>query len=73
MGLKKHKSQGKAAEVTVNSKEETLKTFVWISSKNTVSVCNVHIVHGNLKSDNSPDYSQKPQQNCTFMNLVLGL
>jgi hypothetical protein len=25
------KSQGKAEEVTVNSKEETLKNFVWIS------------------------------------------
>ncbi len=29
---------------------------------------NVNIVHGNNKSENSPDYAQKPQQNCTFMN-----
>jgi hypothetical protein len=35
--LKKEKSQGKAAEVPVNSKEKTLKTFVWISSKNSAS------------------------------------
>ncbi len=41
VNLKKYKSQGKAVEVTVNSKEEkrgkTLKTFVWISSKNVAS------------------------------------
>jgi hypothetical protein len=24
--------------------------------------------NGNLKSENSQDYAQKPQQNCTFMN-----
>ncbi len=30
-------SQGKAVEVTVTSKEETLKTFVWILSKNSAS------------------------------------
>ncbi len=28
----------------------------------------VNIVSGNLKSENSQDYAQKPQQNCTFMN-----
>jgi hypothetical protein len=33
--LKKEKSQGKAVDVTVNSKEE--KLFVWISSKNLAS------------------------------------
>ncbi len=27
--------------------------------------CNVHIVCGNLKSENSQDYAQKPQRNCT--------
>jgi hypothetical protein len=32
--LKKWKSQGKAVEVTLNSK---LETFVWISSKNSAS------------------------------------
>ncbi len=35
MSLKKYKSQGKALEVTLNSKEGT---FVWISSKNSASV-----------------------------------
>jgi hypothetical protein len=35
--LKKLKSQGKAIEETVNSNEETLRTFVWISSKNSAS------------------------------------
>jgi hypothetical protein len=33
-------------------------------------VCNVNIVYGHLKSDNSQDYAQKPQQNRTFMNLA---
>ncbi len=31
-------------------------------------VCNVNIVYGNLKSENSQDYAQKPQRNCMFMN-----
>ncbi len=31
-------------------------------------VCNVNIVYENLKSENSQDYAQKPQRNCTFMN-----
>ncbi len=31
-------------------------------------ICYVNIVYGNLKSDNSQDYAQKPQRNCTFMN-----
>jgi hypothetical protein len=26
----------------------------------------------NLKSENSPDYAQKPQRNCTFMNSASG-
>ncbi len=34
MHVEKYKSQGKTVEVTVNSKEETLKTFVWILSMN---------------------------------------
>ncbi len=38
MSLKKYKSQGKGAEVTMNSKEETLKTSAWISYKNSASV-----------------------------------
>ncbi len=35
-------------------------------------VCNANIVYGNLKSENSQDYAQKPQRNCTFMNLASG-
>ncbi len=36
-------------------------------------VCNVnHCVYGNLKSENSQDYAQKPQRNCTFMNSASG-
>ncbi len=31
-------------------------------------VCNVNIVYGNLKSENSRDYAQKPQRNYAFMN-----
>jgi hypothetical protein len=38
--LKKYKSEGKAVEVTVNSKEETLQAFVWISSENPASLVN---------------------------------
>jgi hypothetical protein len=34
VSLKKKKSQSKAVEVIVNSKEENSKTCVWISSKN---------------------------------------
>jgi hypothetical protein len=33
-------------------------------------VCNVNMVYGNLKSENTPDYAHKPQQNGTFMNLA---
>ncbi len=35
-------------------------------------VCNVNIVNGNLKSENSQDYAQKPRQNCTFINSASG-
>ncbi len=35
-------------------------------------VCNVNIVYGNLKSENSQDYAQKPQQNFMFMNSASG-
>ncbi len=34
-------------------------------------VYNVNIVYGNLKSENSLAYAQKPQRNCTFMNSAL--
>jgi hypothetical protein len=40
--------------------EVTLRTFVSITSKNSVS-----------KSENSQYYAQKPQRNCTFMNSAL--
>ncbi len=35
-------------------------------------VCNVNIVYGNLKSENSQYSAQKPQRNCTFMNSASG-
>jgi hypothetical protein len=35
-------------------------------------VCNVNIVYGNLKSENSQDYAQKPQRSYTFMNSAFG-
>ncbi len=28
-------------------------------------ICNVDILYGNLKSENSQDYAQRPQRNCT--------
>jgi hypothetical protein len=33
-------------------------------------VCIANIVYGNLMSENSQDYAQKPQQDFTFMNWV---
>jgi hypothetical protein len=35
--------------------------------------CNVNIVYGNLKPEDSQDNAQKPQRNCTFMNSASGL
>jgi hypothetical protein len=35
-------------------------------------VCYVHIVYGNPKPENSQDYDQKPQRNCTFINSASG-
>jgi hypothetical protein len=35
-------------------------------------VCNVNIVYGDLKSENSQDYAHKPQRNCMFMNSASG-
>jgi hypothetical protein len=35
-------------------------------------VCIVNTVKRNLKSENSQDYAQKPQLNCTFMNSASG-
>jgi hypothetical protein len=36
-------------------------------------ICNVKIVYGNLKSENSQDYARKHQRNCTFMNSASAL
>jgi hypothetical protein len=38
LSMKKYKSQGKPVEVTVKSKGKTLRTFVWILSKNSAPV-----------------------------------
>jgi hypothetical protein len=35
-------------------------------------VCNVNIVYGNLKTENSQAYAQRSQRNCTFMNSASG-
>ncbi len=35
-------------------------------------VCNDNIVCGNLETENSQDYAQKPQRNCMFVNLASG-
>jgi hypothetical protein len=35
-------------------------------------VCNVNIVYGNFKSENSQDYVQKRQRYCAFMNSASG-
>jgi hypothetical protein len=34
-------------------------------------VCDVIVVYGNLKSENSQGYAPQPQRNCTFMNSSL--
>ncbi len=34
--------------------------------------CNVNIIDGNLKFENSQDYAQKPELNCTLMNSASG-
>jgi hypothetical protein len=36
-------------------------------------VCKANIVYGNLKFENSQDYAQKPQQNCTVINSASAL
>ncbi len=41
-------------------------------SKSGLLVCNTKIVHGNLKSENSQEYAQKPQRNCTLKNSASG-
>ncbi len=78
-GLLKHPTYPEA-----ESLDKSLKSFpscysqppllaYFTSSKSGLKlVCNVNIVYGNLKSENSQDYAQKPQQNCTFMNSASG-
>jgi hypothetical protein len=39
-----------------------------LSKSGSKLVCIVNIVYDNLKSENSQDYAQKPQRNCTIMN-----
>jgi hypothetical protein len=48
--------------------DKSLMSFPHRSKSGLKLVCNVKIVYGNLKSDNSQDYAQKPKRNCTFMN-----
>jgi len=43
-----------------------------LSKRGLKLVCNINSVYGNLKSDNSQDYAQTPQRNCTFMNSASG-
>jgi hypothetical protein len=62
VSLKKYKSQGKAVEVTVNSKEENTYAFVWISSKNSVS--------GQITGQGQ-HYSPSPASLYTMYTLVL--
>ncbi len=53
-----------------NPQSPLLKDFTPLKKNGLKQVCNVNIVYGNLKSENSPDYAQKPQRNCTFVNLA---
>jgi hypothetical protein len=46
-----------------------IHSHLYLSKSGLKLVCKVNIVYGNLnKSENSQDYAQKPQRNCTFMN-----
>jgi hypothetical protein len=54
----------------------TVTSTIWFYSRTPLIksglklVCYVNIVYGNLKSESSQNYAQKPQWNCTFMNSV---
>jgi hypothetical protein len=43
----------------------------YLSKSGLKMVCNVNFVYGNLQFENSHDYAQKPQRNCTFMHFAL--
>jgi len=54
-------------------KASIYRTIRYRTQKKTIGcppllVCNVNILYGNLKSENSQDCAQNPQQNCMFMN-----
>jgi hypothetical protein len=51
----------------------TLSPSPSLSTSDLKLVCNVNIVYGNLKYENSQDYARKPQRNCAFMNSTLVL
>ncbi len=49
-----------------------MKVFIqrqnyWTSKSGLKLACKGNVVYGDLKSENSQDYAQKPQRNCTFM------
>jgi hypothetical protein len=52
--------------------QSSLLTDFTLTKSDLKLVCNVNIVYGNFKSENSQDYAQKPQRNCTFMNSASG-
>jgi hypothetical protein len=47
---------------------KVLREFSSLNKSGLKLVCNVNIEYRNLKSENSQDYTQKPQRNRTFMN-----
>jgi hypothetical protein len=62
--LQTHKtSYSFSSSVTVHCKGERRKTILPFGLRNP---------YRNLKSENSPDYAQKPQQNWKFMNSTSG-
>jgi hypothetical protein len=56
---------------TVNSTNRFYPHPPW-SKSGLKLVCNVNIGYGNHKSENSDNYAQKPQRNCTFLNSASG-
>ncbi len=69
--------QQKCGRILGRNRDKSLKSFPPCYSQSPLltgfeTVCNVNIVYVNLKSENSQDYAQKPQRNCTFMNSASG-